>query len=393
MPEAGYQEVNLVNACSRLGHETMVFTTTHIPRSHKPVIRRTYRKGISNDEKHSYVINRLPGMRLSGSMVVGYGLRKAVESFSPDMVLIIGVGKIFPYELFGTGYTILSFFGDNQDYRTGNSISGIIKGYVNSIIRKLFKYHFYRLSVLHSTGIVCYTPQTDEFILSALHNNQREIFRKKIIRSTLGYDPSKYFRDVSLRKETRHKLGLDENSLVIITASRINPDKEVEVIVDGIKYLHEHGIKAHYILAGLQADSYGNQLKEYIRTQTYPEFIHMFQFSGPERLNELYNSADIGIWRKAAISIQEAMGTGLMVFLENKGNINHLVEKGVNGWLYEKENFHNDLLQATKSFCETKELEKQKLRDMACRFNTRFSYDNIVENLLSNFMDKVNSNI
>ena len=38
-----------------------------------------------------------------------------------------------------------------------------------------------------------------------------------------------------------------------------------------------------------------------------------------------YIASDVGIWTKCAISIQESMGTGLFLFLEDKSSLNYLI--------------------------------------------------------------------
>jgi heterodisulfide reductase subunit A len=86
--------------------------------------------------------------------------------------------------------------------------------------------------------------------------------------------------------------------------------------------------------------------------------------------------------RKAAISIQESWMTGLHLFLENKGNISHLVENGINGSTYEKNSFFPELVKFVRTFSEWDEVVKSERRQVNLKANQKFSYDSIVTDIL-----------
>jgi hypothetical protein len=137
-PEIGYQEVYIANACARLKHDVMVFTTAHVPVSQRSIIKKIdYSQGITENCQYAYKINRLKALPIGGHLVIGFGLKKAIKRYSPDVLLIIGVGKIFPYPLLKPEFNPICFFGDNQDFY---SIESLKSRFVN------LRLYFLRLS-------------------------------------------------------------------------------------------------------------------------------------------------------------------------------------------------------------------------------------------------------
>src|SRR4030043_1917344 len=99
MTELGYQEVYLARAYSRLGHSVRVFTSTSISPSGKNIILDEYKPGLDKDAKYGFEILRLKTTFRLMSNVFAFGLRKSVVIFQPDMIIIIGLAKMFPSAL------------------------------------------------------------------------------------------------------------------------------------------------------------------------------------------------------------------------------------------------------------------------------------------------------
>ena len=382
LPTAGYQEVYITNACVRLKHEVTVFTTSHIPSSHKAVLPNELVANLNQYSSGTYKINLLRFLPFSGHLVIGFGLTQAIKEFSPDVLFIVGVGKIFPYPLLKNEFKPICLFGDNQDFRSGNSLRANLVNFRQFLLKVFLKNILYRKAVECSKNIICYTPQTSEIVSKALFKNQKKLLHKKKIESTLGFDPDKYFFNQTEREKTRHLFGLNNGDLLIVTATRVNTNKEIEKIIDGINHLHMSGFPVYYFIIGFQGDAYERTVRKYIQKQQLPCNYQCFPFTDHETLRSYYCASDIGIWRKAAISIQESMGTGLQLFLEDKGNINHLIEHGKNGWLYNKNSFSFELVKIVQSFISLDEGERRKKRFANCIANRKYSYDSIIADIL-----------
>src|ERR1017187_2215767 len=95
MPEVGYQEVHLPKSFTRIGHTVKVFTSNASFNLGGEINKLSYQTGLSYDEKYGYQILRLPSISYK-SKAYAFGLRKAVLAFNPDIVIMLGVAKIFP---------------------------------------------------------------------------------------------------------------------------------------------------------------------------------------------------------------------------------------------------------------------------------------------------------
>ena len=98
MPEIGYQEVHLARAYARLGHDVKVFTSAASVSLGGSINQLNYKTGLSNDPKYGYEILRLPSISYK-SKALPFGLKKTVKAFNPDVLIILGVAKIFPISL------------------------------------------------------------------------------------------------------------------------------------------------------------------------------------------------------------------------------------------------------------------------------------------------------
>jgi glycosyltransferase involved in cell wall biosynthesis len=136
-------------------------------------------------------------------------------------------------------------------------------------------------------------------------------------------------------------------------------------------------------MIGFLNDDYEKELKSFISQQPHPEIFHSFGFLNHNQIRQYYSAADIGLWLKAAISIQEAMGTGLQVVLENKDVVSHLLEGGVNGWYFEKNTFKETLETAVMKLNKLGVNEKINYRMNIVEMNTKkLSYNNIAKKMI-----------
>jgi len=194
----------------------------------------------------------------------------------------------------------------------------------------------------------------------------------------LGYDPDEYFFDEKDRAEVRKKLHFKEDDVVIITSTRVNRRKNLEENIRLVTQLNAEGKNVKYIIVGFLGDDYEKELKSFIKSQPKPEAFVCFPFLNAKEIRKLYCAADAGIWLKAAISIQEAMGTGLPVILENKTSVNHLIKNNFNGWYFEKNNF-TETFKKVAGILHQKKTDRKKLSEENAKM---LSYDNIARKIL-----------
>src|SRR5450631_522027 len=96
MPEIGYQEVYLTKAFAKAGHDVTVFASTEISPSGKKIINAPYKEGVVTDKRYGFKIRRLKTKSSLNSKVVSHDLKKYVKDFSPDVIILLAIAKLFP---------------------------------------------------------------------------------------------------------------------------------------------------------------------------------------------------------------------------------------------------------------------------------------------------------
>lgn len=387
MPELGYQEIHLAKAYARLGYSVKVFTTVaSVPLVGNVKVKK-YETGVSKDDKLGFEILRLPSIWYK-SKAISTGLKKEILEFNPEIIVVLGVAKMFPSPILNKSmyskYKIVSLYGDAHEYLDRSSMKLKLKASLHDLGFKLIKQPLYKRAVQYCDRLVMNIPETAKYFDSFLDRDLKKLFDQKKMMLYLGYDPDEYYFDAELRKNTRSKLGITEGEIVIITSTRIVRKKNIESIIRQVSALKEKGYAISYIIVGFLNDDYEKELKAFIASQSHPEIFKCFPFLNSIEINQLYCAADAGIWLKVAISIQEAMGTGLPVILENKASMNHLVENGLNGWYYDKSDFDtvikriSDILRDHKTNRES--LQKHNA--------SKLSYNNIALKIIENLPEK-----
>src|SRR5207244_7969164 len=101
---------------------------------------------------------------------------------------------------------------------------------------------------------------------------------------------------------------------------------------DVVSRLRRRGLALRYVLAGLLDDDFGQSLRRLVAEQADPSAFLLSPMLGHDEMRVVFSAADLGFWPRAAITIQQAMGTGLPVVLRDMPNVSHLLTSGENGW-------------------------------------------------------------
>lgn len=351
MPEVGYVEVQLAKAFSRLGQDVHVFTSTLIPSAIKNKLPKeiTYQEGTTNS--NDYFITRLTPYFSLGQMVKCKGLLKNVAAFQPDMILIIGLGKLFPKPVLKHPFlsakkiVLLADNEDSFDYFSG------AKGKYNQIkklaIRKLFKDAIYKIAVKKANQFFAYTPSAPDVVLNYLPKKLHTLFLQKVAPLSLGFDEQEFYFDKKIRLSKRKEMNFSDDDVVLITATRITAFKNLEQIIDVVDKINSEETSLKYIIAGFGNDVYSEKLKNYIASKKHADQFLTLPFLAHHELLKLYHAADLGYWSSHIITHYEAMGTGLPIILPDKKNIQHIIEQDINGWKFKKTEIYAIFTQAT----------------------------------------------
>jgi glycosyltransferase involved in cell wall biosynthesis len=387
MPEIGYQEVHLAKAYARLGYTVKVFTSAASVNLGGSINQLSYKTGTTIDAKYGYEIQRLPSLSYK-SKVLPFRLKKNVALFKPDVLVILGVAKIFPMALFNKDFfgkmKIISVYGDAKEYLDRGSFSQKAKTFLHEIGYSTIKHPLYRKAITYGDKLILNIPETNQLFHDFLNVKDKVAFDSKKVMLNLGYDPDEYFFNKEDRAVIRKELNVDSNEIVIITSTRINKRKNIEQIIELISKLNSKGKNVSYVIVGFLNDDYEKEVKSFISKQPFPNKFKCFPFLNSKEIRKLYCASDSGIWLKAAISIQEAMGTGLPIILENKPSVNHLIKEGINGWFFNKETFESTINNVVDVLNNTT-LDRENL---AIQNSKSLSYDTIAQKILDTVISK-----
>lgn len=381
MPEVGYQEVHLARAFARTGHQVKVFTTPARVKLGGMLGTVKYEKGITRDPKLDFEIHRLPSLSFQ-SKAYSARLKNEVLAYAPDLLVILGVAKIFPSSLLTNRVKrkmrSVSIYGDAQEYLESGTLAQNTKNLLHRIGYRLIKKPLYLKALKYCDRIILNIPETDEFFKSIVPPRMREMYKRKKLMLNLGFDPEEYYFSEVDRQVKRRELKIADDEIVLITSTRINRRKGLEQVIREVDELNQKGKRLRYILVGFLGDAYEKALKTFIAGTQNPDAFICYPFLPSAEIRKLYCVSDAGIWQKAAISIQEAMGTGLPVILENKPSVNHLVSDGHNGWFYNK----NRPEQAIRAAVEALGRQKKNRNTLASENASWLSYDSIARKIV-----------
>lgn len=389
IPEFGYQEVYLARAFARSGHEVCVFTSPVVPKAYRnKVVNRNYSEGIEYNKEFGITIRRLRIVFSVGLWVYSRQLKQAVLDYYPDIIFILAMGKLFPLPVLNIKnenlrkYTVL---GNNFDFFNWQSLKSKISSFGDILKNKLIRNHLYRKAVKESDLLFSYTDETDIIMRKMLNKKLKEIYNHKLRKISLGFDPRQYYFDEPSFYEIRNKYSIPENAFVFATSTRVNENKRLDLVLNSLSELQKSGKEFYYLIVGFQGKSYDSKLKDLIKEKDIFNRVICVDFSDHDTLRKIFCASDAGIWIKPAISILEAMGTGLKIILPNKPGMNHLLASGKNGYYFNPDEMTKIMTRVIEDHESMNISTRLQLRENTAGFNFReFSYDVIARKCLVN---------
>ncbi|MBL4594477.1 MAG: hypothetical protein JKX68_11780, partial [Flavobacteriales bacterium] len=268
MPEVGYVEVQMAKALHRLGHEVHVFTSSLHSPSVKDKLQEATSYQVGTTDQNGFEVTRFKPYFSVGQMVKCKGLVEGVTQFQPDLIVVIGLGKLFPKPILEANFPNskkVVLLADNEDsFDRFKGIKGIGKQLKKQTLRRFYKDPMYKLGVTEADEFYAYTPSAPDVVLNYIPVNLHETFKQKVKPLSLGFDEAEFNYDPTLRKQKREELGWNEEEKVLITATRITPFKNIERVVNVVNQLNEDGKPVKYIIAGFGTDNFSQKLKKYI---------------------------------------------------------------------------------------------------------------------------------
>jgi len=234
------------------------------------------------------------------------------------------MGKRFPKPALGLGVHTTVLFGDNAA-SYGDSPSG-----KTQLLFEVFKRRTYQKAIEKADRLVAYTPESFEAAGRMLGGKWADKLASQKDFISLGFHPREFSFDQNLRESKRAQLGFSEGDRVVITATRIRPEKNIEATIPAFKRA-ESNVK--WLLLGSADDGYAHDLESKLNQSIGSERFTLLPHQKREELKAFYNAADLALFTTPAISIIEAMGAGLPVLIPRTKSLSHLIREGGQGQL------------------------------------------------------------
>jgi glycosyltransferase involved in cell wall biosynthesis len=378
-PDVGYQEVDLARAFSRQGARVRVVTSTSLSPNARTIVAQEYSPGLVHH--HDYDVIRLSPRLTIGPNVLGCNVLPAIREFAPTHVILVGPGKLFGLELFSSdrpSWRKIAIIQDNSESACTRE-RGAWRGRPRELVHRLVKRPTYRRVVRNADRIVLNVPETRHIIQPWLRSRERELLARKGLDLRLGFDPERFFLDLDRRREWRERHAVTESELLLATCTRATPAKRLQDMISSVSELRAQGLAVRYVLAGLLDNPYGQWLRQHASEQPEPAAFLLLPVLRHDEMRAMFSACDLGFWPRAAITIQQAMGTGLPVVLRSRPSVIHLVVSGQNGWYVQPHETVEEVLATAIGSLSALTLEERVARrEAAANFNRAYlSYDQI----------------
>lgn len=269
-------------------------------------------------------------------MVWSTEARRYIESQKYDLIVQVMPGQVMP--LAGTlarNRTVRAvLYGDNSAMWSHLSpVQRLLKGAAFAVSKGAL----YTLVNRRADLVYGYTPNT----VSRL-----KLFSggKRVSVLPLAFDPEKFYFDEGIRESRRRALGYAESDAVVLAAGKFQQKKRLDLLMEAFGRLASRRAGLKLLVVGADDSPYSRELRAQINADPgLSKLVTVMGFVDATELNAIFNAADIGVWpRMPAITIQQAMGTGLNVVLPENDWVGHLIRPG--SGVYFNESDDNDSL-------------------------------------------------
>lgn len=317
---SGYQEVALARALSKAADVT-VFTSDIV----NPIFSEAHRERVGAAGRYTEldeVVDGITVRRFRGreirSMVLATGLRTAVRGARFDLVIQVMPGFLLPavVSTVALGCPRVVLYGDNSAmYARLSPLLARVKFGIFAVTKGLL----YRFVNSRAEAIYGYTPETIDRLEAFAAGREARVM-------PLVYDPDVFYVDPGEREEMRAGLGLSETDALVIGVGKINRQKRFDLLVRAFENLACTDPTIHLAILGLSNETASEELRTLVEASPFRDRITLLDFADSHQLRRLFNAADVGVWpRMPAVTIQQAMGTGLPVVLPHNAIVSHLI--------------------------------------------------------------------
>lgn len=322
-PQVGYQETYLALKQQELGHDVHVVTSD---RYHPRVAGEdNYGRivGVGSFREEGILVHRLPCLieYKSSAVPIIRNLRKTLKEIKPD---VVHCHHLFSPTAFlvarckqDIGYTLV-YDTHAADFNTC---------FTDTLPKRV--YHlFFRNALMprikkEADKIIAVGGGEREFVCREFGMRPEDV---DVI--PLGADTDLFRFNEKDRENMRKKLGLNEDSVLLIHAGKLSPGKNIQLLLDAVASLMHEKNNLKLLLIGRGDREYINELRRVINAKNLSEQVIFHDFVKPKELPGFYSAADIGVWPgDPSAGIQEAMSVGLPLVVAGMLSVSHLTDR------------------------------------------------------------------
>lgn len=319
---SGYQETALATGLARYADVEVIagnrvspiFSDMHLQelghdRAYAPVDR---------EPQHGVLVTRLP-VREIRSMVWSTKVGATMKAREFDLVIQVmpGQGLSIAPSIYRGAEKRIALYGDNSamwsalpswQQRLKWLVFFLTKGRAYSYVNR------------RSSAIYAYTPET----IRRLSAFQKDA---EIHVMALTFREEEFSWNEASRSEWRSKMRVADSEILIVTAGKQQPYKRLEDLLTAVAVLSERHANLRLALAGSDESPYSRTLRRQAEEDSrLHDRVSFLPFLRRAQLNAFFNAGDVGAWpHLPAISIQQALGTGLYTVLPANAAVEHLL--------------------------------------------------------------------
>ena len=318
---SGYQETSLAAALAKKCDLTIlagdrvspIFSDAHLSNLG---VSRIYSTGTTQERGATVV--RVP-VREQRSMVWSQAAVEYVKTHDFDRIVQVMPGQGLPLAAALTkAKKRIALYGDNSAMYAALPKPIAMAKYGAFALTKGVAY---ALNNAQATRVFGYTPNT-------LQRLRPFAKKAKFALLPLSVNAETFYFDPALRDTVRDELALTSDDRLIIAPGKPQPQKRVDTVVEALSKLPD---SFRLVIAGSDDSETSRALRRQVADFGLERRVTFLPFIGAEELNRYYNAADFGVWpTMPAITIQQAMLTGLPVVIPKNSFTSHLFQERSN---------------------------------------------------------------
>jgi len=383
IPGMGYQENFLPAEQKKLGHDVCIITSDRVPqyKGYERNVGKTIGErviGVGTYQESGVTIYRLPTVFevVNGGQVIVRGLYKLLKELKPDVVQ--AHGAFCPITLQSVLYS------KRLNYRVFvDDHSNVDNFHLNSLIKKAYIQLVKAFYYFYGHRVEMFFPVT--YATTDLLKRVLQVPDQRLELLPLGANTDRFKKSLELRQIGRNDIGIDEKDKLILTAGKLNEQKDIEYLIEAIKYVSERKPAVKLLIIGGGTREYMNYLKNLVNRLGITDKVIFMDFVPNKELPKYYNAGDIGVWPgNCSITVLEAVATGLPVIIPNK-DLNYKILSDNNAAVgFERRNV-NSLSEAILKLLNDSELYSRIIENSSRLFMETLSWKGIAQKSIDTY--------